>query len=409
MSTKQQKNVFLTRVVLKHYRSIAACDLRLGSLTFLVGPNGAGKSNFLDALALVSDALNNNLPQALRDRGGIQEVRRRSSGHPTHLGIRLEFQLPDDREGVFAFELAAVRDGPYEVKHEKCVVRSQVSDERAFYQVRKGEVGETTLEHPPQGMRDRLFLSVASGYEEFRELHDELAGMGFYNPSPDQMREWQPPDVGQKLLKDARNIASVLDYLARHSPKSKDKIEDYLADVVPGIVGVEKTSVQNKETLEFKQEVKGSKHPWTFTAGSMSDGTLRALGVLAALFQIGNEKRGGVPVVGVEEPEASVHPAAAEILLDALREASARRQVIVTTHSPTLLDSDNVAPDDIVAVVSKEGVTGLSRLGEESKGILRDQLFTAGELLQLDQLYPAPNIFELGPSQLKLFSDRFAE
>ena len=41
---------FLKRVVLKNYKSIAACDVRLRQLTFLVGPNGAGKSKFLDAL-----------------------------------------------------------------------------------------------------------------------------------------------------------------------------------------------------------------------------------------------------------------------------------------------------------------------------------------------------------------------
>ena len=44
---------FLTRVVLKNYKSIEACDVDLHSLTFLVGANGAGKSNFLDAAKFV--------------------------------------------------------------------------------------------------------------------------------------------------------------------------------------------------------------------------------------------------------------------------------------------------------------------------------------------------------------------
>ena len=61
----------ITRVVLKNYKSIARCDVRLRPLMFLVGPNGSGKSNFLDALRFVSDALNTSLDHALRDRGGI--------------------------------------------------------------------------------------------------------------------------------------------------------------------------------------------------------------------------------------------------------------------------------------------------------------------------------------------------
>ena len=39
--------VFLTRVVLRNYKSIAGCEVALGPLTFLVGPHGAGTSNFL--------------------------------------------------------------------------------------------------------------------------------------------------------------------------------------------------------------------------------------------------------------------------------------------------------------------------------------------------------------------------
>lgn len=84
----------LRRVIIKSYRSIAGCDVALGPLTLLVGRNGSGKSNFLDALRFVADALNTSLSQALRDRGGVNEVRRCSGGHPTHLGIRLEFTLP---------------------------------------------------------------------------------------------------------------------------------------------------------------------------------------------------------------------------------------------------------------------------------------------------------------------------
>src|ERR1035441_4952375 len=86
---------FLTRAVVKNYKSIAACDVDLRPLTFLVGPNGAGKSNFLDALRFVADGLRTSLDHAFRERGGIGEVRRRSGGHPNHFGARLAFALPN--------------------------------------------------------------------------------------------------------------------------------------------------------------------------------------------------------------------------------------------------------------------------------------------------------------------------
>ena len=77
---------FLTRVVLKNDKSIDSSAVDLRALTFLVGPNGSGKSNFLDALRFTSDSLRSSLDNALRERGGISEVRRRSGGHPAHFG-----------------------------------------------------------------------------------------------------------------------------------------------------------------------------------------------------------------------------------------------------------------------------------------------------------------------------------
>ncbi len=68
------KQIFITRVVLRNYKSIGKCDVKLGPLTYLVGPNGSGKSNFMDALHLVRDALAGSLDNALNERSGLNEV-----------------------------------------------------------------------------------------------------------------------------------------------------------------------------------------------------------------------------------------------------------------------------------------------------------------------------------------------
>jgi len=61
------RSVPVNRVVLKNYKSIAACSVPLGSLVFLVGQNRSGKRNFLDALRFVSDALHTSLDHSLRN------------------------------------------------------------------------------------------------------------------------------------------------------------------------------------------------------------------------------------------------------------------------------------------------------------------------------------------------------
>jgi predicted ATPase len=228
--------------------------------------------------------------------------------------------------------------------------------------------------------------------------------MGFYNLNPDRIRELQSPDAGELLSRDGSNITSVLAQLKTHSQSRKQRIEEYLAKVVPGVHGVDVKGIGPKETLEFRQQIGGSKDPWRFLAANMSDGTLRALGILVALFQSTNSRSQRVPLVGIEEPEVALHPAAAGLLLDGLREASKFTQVIVTSHSPELLDDEKLETDSILAVYAAGGSTQIAPLDQANKLTLRDRLYTAGDLLRMNQLRPdsgfAPAKLE---KQLRLF------
>jgi len=137
----------------------------------------------------------------------------------------------------------------------------------------------------------------------------------------------------------------------------------------------------------------------------MSDGTLRVLGILVALFQSGgNGASLRVPLVGIEEPEVALHPGAAGVLLDSLRDASRSTQIIVTSHSPDLLDDERLDIESILAVVAEEGATTVGPLDEAGRSALHDRLYTAGELLRLNQLVPDPKLSaESSTSQLRLF------
>jgi predicted ATPase len=208
---------------------------------------------------------------------------------------------------------------------------------------------------------------------------------------------FSPPTRGS----DGSNIASVLAGLQHRAPDLKKRIEQYLAAVVPGIGGVDPKAIGPKETLEFRQEVAGAKYPWRFLAANMSDGTLRALGVIVALFQGGKEQ--GNRLVGIEEPEAALHPAAAGVLRDGLQDAQEHAQVLVTSHSPDLLDDKSIPDEVLFAVVAEHGETKIGRLDETGRSALRDQLYTAGELLRMDQLRPDPRGISLDPDQLDLF------
>jgi predicted ATPase len=398
--------VFLKRVVLNNYKSIKECSVKLGPLTFLVGQNGAGKSNFLDALRLVAESLNTSLEHALRDRGGINEVRRRSSGHPTHFGIRLEWQLPDGTQGLYAFRVGAQKRGAFEIQKEECrVLRSGLIEEE-FYKVEDGELRDSSFDVGPPAAHDRLYLVAASGLTPFRPLYDALSRMGFYNLNPDEIRELQPPDTGEVLKRDGSNLASVLDAMAKGNLDAYERIIAFLSKVMPGIQGISVKHVGKKETLEFRQLVGTNQAPWRFMAENMSDGTLRALGVLTALFQSSNGTGKRVPFVGIEEPEVAVHPGAAGVLRDGLRLASKVAQIAVTSHSPDLLDDKDIRDESILAVINRNGETKIALPDEAGRSAIRDRLYTAGELLRLNQLEPdEAAVDKIPPVQLDLFAD----
>jgi predicted ATPase len=383
----------LTRVRLRHYRSIASADVTLGDLLLLVGPNGSGKSNFLDALRLTSESLQTSLDQALRSRGGVAEVRRRSTGHPTHFAIDLEFR-GEDLQGAYGFEVGAVRGGGFRIAREYCDVwfDSRAGEGERYadarFSVVDGRLDFTTEPVMPPVSEQRLYLVAAAGLEVFRPVFDGLAGISVFNLNPDVMRQPQTPDAGELLHRDGANVASVLDRLERSNRGSADKvrIEEYLQQIVPGMHGVRRSDLGNWETLQFIQDVPGARSPWRFQAQSVSDGTLRALGVLVALFA---GTGGTLSTVGIEEPESALHPAAAGVLLDALRDASERRQVIVTSHSPDLLDRHDFKLSELRAVRSVNGETVIGELDQAGALALREDLYTPGELLRTDQLLPA--------------------
>lgn len=381
---------FITRVVVENYRSIASCDVRLGPLTFLVGPNGSGKSNFLDAIRFLSGALQHTLDQTVRERGGVNEISRRGGNDAAApFGIRLDFKLPDEVTGHYAVRIAARPPAEFEVRDEECIIRAQgdSATEVSSFVVRQGELQTSTSPALPAAP-DRLYLMTASALPQFRPLYDALSRMRVYNIVPQRMRDFHHPAHGEIMNRDGSNIVSVLRMLRERDPARYEWIEAYLRAIVPEIEQFHAKSFGSLETLEFEYmygDIRTS-----FLAESVSDGTLRALGVLTALFQGGDNRTMCPSLIGMEEPEAGLHPAAAGVLLDAMRVTSAATQVIVTSHSADLLDDDDIPSQSILGVVMEGGATRIGPLDAVAQDVLREHRFTAGELLRVKSLRPEP-------------------
>ena len=388
-----KNSTFITKVTLRNYKSIAACEVQLRPLMFLVGPNGAGKSNFLDSLRFVADALNSSLNHAIRNRGGIDDIHCRSGERPKYFSIRLDFTLSEGSTGHYAFRIGDFSRGRYKVQTEECVLRSTQQPTQAnYFYVKNGTVTKTNMKVAPAAAKDRLYLVNASGLNEFRPVYEAFSHMGFYSLNLDKIKDLQAPDPGDLLTRDGSNLASVFKQL---SPSVKERIKEYLETVVPSVDKIEARKYGPKEGLVFTRNVAKAEGPQRFLANNMSDGTLRALGILVALFQEHHDPNKRVLLVGIEEPESALHPAAAGVLLDALRDAANKTQIIIASHSPDLLDDKEFDPESILAVQVRNGITVIADIDEAGRSAVRDRLYTAGELLRIDQLQPNPDSIDI--------------
>jgi len=385
----------LRQVELKNYKNLAAISVTLEPLTILVGPNGAGKSNFVDALRFVKECLTQSITVALQNRGGIGVVRRHSRGHPTHFGFRFQMESPQ-LSADYAFEIAAKPRGAFEVKRERCLVEP-VMGEPHGYDVVGGRFKREIPGIRPKLEPDRLALVAVSGVEEFRPVYDFLTCMQFYAIASERIRRLQEPNPGEVLNHDGSNAAAVLREIEQRDNEAYERLCRLLSKVVPGTSRVEYVSIGQRETIRFKQDV-GDTTPWAFDALSMSDGTLRVLGILLAVYQVSPPS-----LIAIEEPEATIHPAALEVLVDILMDGAHRAQILLTTHSPDILDDKDILDHRIRVVESHQGKATIGPLGKFSRQAIKQRLYTVGELLRMGEIATDRDPEEQSVQQLNLF------
>lgn len=190
----------ITGLRVKNYKSVRSVDVALPGLSVFVGENGSGKSNLLDALRFVKEALDDNLDHALRERGGIAEVRRRSSGHPTHLSIDLDVST-GDVNATYGFQIAAVAGGGYVVARESCRIHEFAVAGPSGFEIENGvAVGGAGL-HAQVDAKD-LYLRAVSGVPPFASVFRALRSIGILNPNAGLLREYQKPDASPYLSRD---------------------------------------------------------------------------------------------------------------------------------------------------------------------------------------------------------------
>lgn len=374
-----EDRTLIDRFAVKNFRSVQESDVKLGALTFFVGANGSGRTSFIDAIRFVASALRDSLENAFRKRGAIYSVLYHPKTHvsfPAHVGFDFEISSSEGLKSEFHLELRISEGWSVSLAREECKIENP-EGEQHYYLVENGSVRGSAVF--PALSADRIFLSNASGLPEFRPLYDFLSGIQSTEPTPPSFY-----DLGQRMSRianmEGRGLTGRFHTLSKTDPDRLEIIQQYLRAIAPPFDRVEFVESNDVLWLQFVEESK-SGLPTRFYISQSSAGLVNAAEILLELFQPSAEGRTAVPVI-IEEPEAMLHPCAIQVIRDAFLEASRFRQVLVTTHSPDLLDDPSIPAEWIRAVHKDEQGTHIDAIDSGTQSVIRDRLYTAGQLLR---------------------------
>ena len=410
----------ISRLRVKNFRSIAEIDIPLGPLTVLIGPNGSGKSNVVDALRFVRDVFTRGLDQAVLDREGMEVIRRwMPEGEAGEVEIEVTVKVTEGTVS-YGFTLAMLRDGAIDVSNE--LLRLDLAGIRSI--LISGTAGKWVISHLNNEVAsgwewDNVGLSTVDvykpntlghivtralgidsmpsnkNYENLTSLDlnpqwtaisraserisDMIWGLLFYGLNPADLRQPQRSLLESPLDEHGRNLAAVLRRLHRSDGPSLDELRTVLRRAVTGFDDLAVETVGGYLATKLLYTTTSGEARASYL-GQESDGTIRMLGILAALLQ-----EPAQPVVTIEEPEANIHPGALGVLAKTFLEASQRGQIILTTHSPDLMTH---LPAECFLLVEKvDGETRVGPLNAEQAEIVRQHLFSAGELMRMQGLH----------------------
>ena len=330
-------------------------DLLLESLNVLIGPNGSGKSNLLQVLGLLRTAAGGD--RALFDGRNWDKLLWHGPPHvsddaPARAEVVANVKPPGwEQHQEYHLELFPTNGGslkeyiPMAGRNELAILHRHYSSIRLYTNWTFGSLAsirygqgfpakptwpsdsENPGSIPVVGQDDRV------GYN--RDLYNPIASW------PHEDRKW--------LTETAGNLPGVI---SRFSSDRRSILGKYLNRLYDGIVGITTPFTDGKVSVVI-EESSGRQIP----AERLSDGTLRYLSLLTVLLDPDPP-----PLIGIEEPELGLHPDIVFELAKLMVEASERSQLVVTTHSHTLVDALTDHPTSVVACGKHEGQTWFKRV-----------------------------------------------
>ena len=352
----------LSKLTVKNYRSLREESIVFSDLNLFIGANASGKSTILDALRFLHEGVRTREFQApLFHRGGLIHLAWKGEE-----ADRIELVVNLENEGrIYAWLVRLVRDEYGFYVEEKI---SEIHQQRPPTQLLYSNRGDgwwlskedRRLKLKQKGTMCALAAATADASFPARDVAEFVGRWGFFDPSPFLLRFPWTNVESERLDPYGRNLGETLYALHQSSPETLEKI----VAATRAIVGLPSEIETRKYEggFYFVQKEPGLRDP--VHQARASSGTLRMLALMTAL--LAEPERN---LIGIEEPENYIHPAALDAFAQYLLNARERVQFLVTTHSPLLLDYLN--EPEAVRVVQRDEEKGTVVLPQDNPSRVR--------------------------------------
>jgi len=354
-----------------NYRALRNLNLKgLTPLTVFLGPNGSGKSTIFDVFAFLSECFSVGLRKAWDKRGRFKELRTRGSDGPIVFELKYR-EKPKSPIITYHITIEEGRKGPYVAEEWLQWRRGSKGKPFRFLDFEMGAGKVITGEEPDerdQRMEERLdspemiaanTLGQLAKHPRVSALRRFITGWYLSYLTADNTRGTPEAGPQERLSATGDNLPNVIQYLKEQHEDRLDQILKTLSRRVPQL---EKVYAELMPDGRLLLQIKDAPFERPILAKFASDGTLKMLAYLTVLYDPDPPQ-----LVGIEEPENHLHPRLLPELAEECREASARTQLMVTTHSPFFVNG--LRPEELwVLYRDKNGYTQ-AKQAAKMKGI----------------------------------------
>lgn len=344
--------VFIPRITylrVKNYRALHDLELKdLTPLTVLLGPNGSGKSTVFDVFAFLAECFSTGLRKAWSDRLRIQELRTRNATGPIEIELKYR-EAPGKPLITYHLSLDETTKGPFVAEEWLMWRRGKNGKPFRFLNFKNG-TGEVISGDLPDEKDVRVEESLSgpdilavnalgqlNKHPRVVALREFITGWYLSYLSVASTRNSTQPGPQERLSSDGDNLPNVIQYLKEQHPERLQEIEKALARRVPRLESVQAEPMPDGRLL---LTIRDAPFERPVLAKFASDGTLKMLAYLTLLYDPEPAR-----LIAIEEPENQLHPMLLREFAEECLQATAKSQILISTHSPFLLNA--LAPEQV--------------------------------------------------------------